>query len=311
MQALLTLTNFINKTLGIWAIVIVLLAFQYPTQIRTLAPFSNYLLGFAMFCIGMNLRFHDFGNLIKHPKTLFIVIISQYIIMPLIAFGLSKAFTLPSNFEIGIILLGCSHSAFSSILMTYLGKGNTTLSVASTAISSLLAPFLIPIIFYILGGQWLNVVVGSMLFTVLKWVLAPIFLGLVVSAMLKKQIRPITKILPLIVAISMLVIFAILSAARKDKLLEFGSLILSLVVLLNCLGYAIGFFTARFFKLSIADSKAIAFQLGMKDAAPGIVLSIYNFKSIATATPSFLFNFWQNFSALYLADIFVNKKYKK
>ncbi len=310
MQALLTLTNFINKTLGIWAIVIVLLAFQYPTQIIMLAPFSNYLFGFAMFCIGMSLRFHDFGNLLKHPKILFIVVFSQYIIMPLIAFGLSKAFTLPSNFEIGIILLGCSHSAFSSILMTYLGKGNTTLSVASTAISSLLAPFLIPIIFYILGGQWLNVEVESMLFTVLNWVLAPIFLGLVVSAMLKKQIRPITKILPLIVAIPMLVHFAILSAVRKDDLLEFGSLILSLV-LLNCLGYAIGFFTARFFKLSIADSKAIAFQLGMKDAAPGIVLSIDNFKSIATAIPSLLFDVWQSFSALYLADIFVNKKDKK
>ena len=45
MQALLKLTNFVSKTFALWAIVFALLAFLFPEQFKTFAPYIPYLLG--------------------------------------------------------------------------------------------------------------------------------------------------------------------------------------------------------------------------------------------------------------------------
>jgi len=58
--------------------------------------------------------------------------------MPAIAFGLAKAFDLPADLAVGVILVGSCPGGTSSNVMTYLARGNTALSVACTTISTLL-----------------------------------------------------------------------------------------------------------------------------------------------------------------------------
>ena len=107
MQALLKLTNFMSKTFALWAIVFALLA---------------YLLGLVMFGMGITLTFADFTEVAKHPKSVFIGVAGQFIIMPAIAFGLAKAFDLPADLAVGVILVGSCPGGTSSNVMTYLAK---------------------------------------------------------------------------------------------------------------------------------------------------------------------------------------------
>jgi len=307
MQTLLKLTQFVSKTFALWAIVFAVLAFYFPSEFKIFAPYIPYLLGLVMFGMGITLTFNDFGEVAKHPKSVFIGVVGQFVIMPSIAFVLAKAFGLPPDLAVGVILVGSCPGGTSSNVMTYLAKGNTALSVACTTISTLLSPLLTPTIFYVLASQWLDIDASAMFLSVLKMVLFPIFLGLVVRALFKKVIEQASQTMPLVSVISIVLILAAVVAVSKDKIVESGLLIFSVVVLHNCLGYLIGFFSAKLFKLNVVDSKAIAIEVGMQNSGLGAALAAAHFNPIA-AVPSALFSFWHNVSGPVLANIFSNMK---
>ena len=83
-----------------------------------------------------------------------------------------------------------------------------------------------------------------------------------------------------------------------------------MVVLHNCLGYLIGYFAAKLFKLNTADSKAVAIEVGMQNSALGAALAAAHFNPIA-AVPSALFSFCQDVSGPILANFFSNIKNEK
>lgn len=307
MQTLLKLTQFVSKTFALWAIVFAVLAFYFPSEFKIFAPYIPYLLGLVMFGMGITLTFNDFGEVAKHPKSVFIGVVGQFVIMPSIAFVLAKIFDLPPDLAVGVILVGSCPGGTSSNVMTYLAKGNTALSVACTTISTLISPLLTPTIFYVLASQWLDIDASAMFLSVLKIVLFPIFLGLVVRALFKKVIEQASQTMPLVSVISIVLILAAVVAVSKDKIVESGLLIFSVVVLHNCLGYLIGFFSAKLFKLNVVDSKAIAIEVGMQNSGLGAALAAAHFNPIA-AVPSALFSFWHNVSGPVLANIFSNMK---
>lgn len=310
MQTLLKLTQFVSKTFALWAIVFAVLAFLFPAEFKIFAPYIPYLLGLVMFGMGITLTFSDFTEVAKHPKAVFIGVVGQFVIMPAIAFFLAKAFNLPSDLAVGVILVGSCPGGTSSNVMTYLAKGNTALSVACTTISTLLSPLLTPAIFYLLASQWLDINASAMFMSVLKMVLFPIFLGLVVRMLFKNVIVQASQITPLISVVSIVLILAAVVAVSKDRIVESGLFIFSVVVLHNCLGYFIGFLAAKLFKLNTADSKAIAIEVGMQNSGLGAALASAHFNPIA-AVPSALFSFWHNVSGPILANIFSNMKNEK
>ncbi len=307
MQTLLKITNFASKTFALWVLLFAYLAFQFPDTYKQFAPYIPYLLGIVMFGMGITLTFNDFGEVFKHPKSVIVGVAGQFIIMPSVAFFLAKAFNLPADLAVGVILVGSCPGGTSSNVMTYLAKGNTALSVACTTISTLLAPVLTPVIFYILASQWLEIDAAGMFISVLKMVLFPIFLGLVVRAMFKKKIAEISQTMPLLSVISIVLILAAVVAVSKDKIVESGLLIFGVVVLHNCLGYLVGFFSAKLLGLNIADSKAVSIEVGMQNSGLGAALAAAHFNPIA-AVPSAIFSFWHNVSGPILANIFSNIK---
>lgn len=307
MQTLLKITNFASKTFALWVLLFAYLAFQFPETYKQFAPYIPYLLGIVMFGMGITLTFNDFGEVFKHPKSVVIGVVGQFVIMPAIAFALAKCFDLPADLAIGVILVGSCPGGTSSNVMTYLAKGNTALSVACTTISTLLAPLLTPVIFYVLASQWLEIDATGMFISVLKMVLFPIFLGLVVRALFKKQITEISQTMPLVSVISIVLILAAVVAVSKDKIAESGLLIFGVVVLHNCLGYLVGFFAAKLLGLNIADSKAVSIEVGMQNSGLGAALAAAHFNPIA-AVPSAVFSFWHNVSGPILANIFSNIK---
>ncbi|TCK01608.1 BASS family bile acid:Na+ symporter [Volucribacter psittacicida] len=309
MQTLLKLTHFFSKTFALWALVAAILAFYFPDTFKLIAPYIPYLLGIVMFGMGITLTFADFGEVVKHPKAVFIGVAGQFIIMPALAYALAKGFNLPAELAIGVILVGSCPGGTSSNVMTYLAKGNTALSIACTTISTLLAPILTPIIFYALASQWLEINAAAMFISVLKMVLLPIFLGLIVRALFKNKIAEISQTMPLLSVIAIVLILAAVVAASKDRIVESGLLIFAIVVLHNSLGYLIGFLVAKLVKLDNYDSKAIAIEVGMQNSGLGAALAAAHFNPIA-AVPSALFSFWHNVSGSLLANFFANLKNK-
>lgn len=305
MQTLQKISQFAGKTFSLWVLLFAFLAYQFPNHFSSLIAYVPYLLGIVMFGMGITLTVNDFSEVVKHPKAVVIGVVSQFVIMPLIAFALAKGFNLPADLAVGIILVGACPGGTSSNVMTYLAKGNTALSVACTSVSTLLAPFLTPAVFYVLASQWLDIDAYAMFISVLKIVLFPVFLGVVARTLLTKQMVKLGTCTPLVSVIAIVLILAAVVAVSKDKIIESGFLIFIVVVLHNSLGYLLGFFVAKLFKLNFADSKAVAIEVGMQNSGLGAALATAYFNPIA-AVPSAVFSFWHNISGPILATFFAN-----
>ena len=307
MPHLLKLTQFVSKTFALWVLLFAFLAFVSPEAFLEIRGYIPYLLGIVMFGMGITLTFNDFSEVVKHPKSVIVGVVGQFVIMPAIAFALAKLFVLPTDLAIGVILVGACPGGTSSNVMTYLAKGNTALSVACTTISTLLAPLLTPIIFYVLASQWIDIDASAMFASVLKMVLFPIFLGLVIRALFKKQMAQISQTMPLVSVIAIVLILAAVVAGSKDKIIDSGLLIFGVVVLHNCLGYLVGFIAAKALRLNNYDSKAIAIEVGMQNSGLAAALATAHFNPSA-AVPSAVFSFWHNVSGPILANYFSTLK---
>lgn len=309
MQTLLKFTQFVSKTFAIWVVVFAFIAAQFPETFKQFVPWIPYLLGIVMLGMGLTLTFKDFAEVTKNPKSVIIGVIAQFVVMPSVAYGLAKVFNLPPDLAIGVILVGCCPGGTSSNVMTYLARGNTALSVACTTISTLLAPVLTPAIFYLFASQWLEINATAMFISVLQMVLLPIFVGVVIRTIFKQKVEQFSQTMPLISVIAIVLIVTAVVSVSRDRIIESGLLIFAVVALHNGLGYLIGYLASRLFKLSIADSKAVAIEVGMQNSGLGAALAALHFKANPViAVPSAVFSFWHNISGPILAMIFAKMK---
>ncbi|VEI77857.1 bile acid transporter [Mannheimia haemolytica] len=309
MQTLLKFIQFISKTFAIWVVVFAFIAAQFPETFKQFVPWIPYLLGIVMLGMGLTLTFKDFAEVTKNPKSVIIGVIAQFVVMPSVAYGLAKAFNLPADLAIGVILVGCCPGGTSSNVMTYLARGNTALSVACTTISTLLAPVLTPAIFYLFASQWLEINASAMFISVLQMVLLPIFVGVVIRTIFKQKVEQFSQTMPLISVIAIVLIVTAVVSVSRDRILESGLLIFAVVALHNGLGYLIGYLASRLLKLPMADSKAVAIEVGMQNSGLGAALAALHFKANPViAVPSAVFSFWHNISGPILAMIFAKMK---
>lgn len=298
--------KFAGDTFALWVLLAAALAIWVPQYFTWIAPWITTLLGIVMFGMGMTLKLDDFKLVLQHPKGVILGIISQFTIMPLLAFVLAKLFQLPPEIAVGVILVGCCPGGTASNVMTFLAKGNTALSVTITSFTTLLAPIVTPALIYFLASEWLPVSFMAMFMSVVKVVLIPIILGILAQIFFKPVVAKSIDILPTISVVAIVLIVAAVVSGSRDKIIESGLLILAVVILHNGLGYALGYLAAKIFRMDYEDKKAVAIEVGMQNSGLGASLAATHFDPIS-AVPSAIFSFWHNISGPILATYWSKK----
>lgn len=310
MGVLQKIGKFAGNTFAIWVLVAAGLAIWIPEYFTWIGSYITILLGIVMFGMGMTLKLDDFKLILQHPKGVIIGIVSQFVIMPLLAFALAKVFNLPPEIAVGVILVGCCPGGTSSNVMTFLAKGNTALSVTITSCTTLLAPFVTPALIYLLASEWLPVSFMAMFMSVIKVVLIPIILGILAQFLFRPLVEKSVDILPTVSVVAIVMIVAAVVSGSRDKILETGLIIFAIVILHNGLGYLLGFLVAKLFKLKYDDQKAVSIEVGMQNSGLGAQLAMAHFDPVS-AVPSAIFSFWHNISGPILATYWGTKANKK
>lgn len=306
MNSLLAFSHMVGKTFVWWAALFAMLGFIAPATFTFVLPFIPWLLGTIMFGMGMTLAPADFKILLKHPKAVIAGVIAQFVIMPLVAYGLAIAFDLPKEIAIGVILVGACPGGTASNVITYLARGDVALSVAITSISTLLAPVLTPAVFYLLAHQWLDISATAMFVSIIKIVLLPILLGVIAHGLFRRQTEAATGLLPLVSVAAIVLIIGAVVGASKPKIIESGFIIFIVVILHNSIGYLLGFLTAKALRLPFSAQKTLAIEIGMQNSGLGAALAAAHFSPI-TAVPSAVFSVWHNISGSLLASFWAGK----
>ncbi|HET9746436.1 MAG TPA: bile acid:sodium symporter family protein [Chitinophagaceae bacterium] len=266
---------------------VVSFAMYHPEYFVTVGDFklSNLiipLLQIIMFGMGTELSLKDFANVVRMPKGIIVGVVFHYLIMPFVGLAIAVLFNFPSEIAAGIILVGCCPSGLASNVMAYLAKANLALSVSVTTISTLLAPFLTPLLLQWLGGGFVQIDFWAMVWDITKIVIIPIVGGLAFHYLMRGRFNWLDKILPLLSMGGIALILAIMVAAGRDNLLKVGALLLVATFLHNVSGFFFGYWSARLMKFSERDSRTISLEVGMQNAglATGLALTM---GKIATA----------------------------
>lgn len=300
------LCHYISEYMGILVLVTALLSFAFPQLLHQVRPtVINYLLGVVMFGMGLTLNLQDFKIVFSRPKDVIIGCLAQFTVMPLLAWGLSRLFSLDEALALGVILVGCCPGGTASNVITYLAKGDLALSVGMTGVSTLLAPFLTPLLTWALAGKSVNVDVVGMLLSILWVVILPIAIGLIVKWIWPKFTEKATDYLPAFSSIAIALIVAIIISANADKLLAGGLLIIVVVMLHNICGLGLGYLIGCLLGLSVSKKRAISIEVGMQNSGLASSLATIHFAAYPLATiPGAIFSVWHNLSGAAVAYLY-------
>ncbi len=270
------------------------------------------MLGLVMFGMGLTLNPNDFKIVFSRPKDVITGSIAQFTIMPTIAWALSKAFGLPDELAIGVILVGCCPGGTASNVMTYLAKGDLALSVGMTAVSTVLAPFLTPLLTLAFAGARVDVDAMGMFISIVEVVILPIIVGFLVQKYLPTFTQKTTPYLPAFSSTMVALIVGCIVAANSSKLLVGGALIILVVMLHNMCGLSLGYMVGKLFGLSHKKRSAISIEVGMQNSGLASSLATVHFAMYPMATvPGAIFSVWHNLSGAIIARIYASHQEKE
>ena len=295
--------------MGVLVLAAALLALAFPNVLQQVRPkVINYLLGVVMFGMGLTLNLRDFKIVFSRPKDVIVGCLAQFTIMPLLAWGLGRAFQLDEALALGVVLVGCCPGGTASNVITYLAKGDLALSVGMTGVSTLLAPLLTPLLTWALAGKSVDVDVAGMLLSILWVVILPIVVGLIVKGLLPRLTEKATAYLPAVSTLAIAFIVAIVVGANAHKLMAGGWVIVMVVMLHNLCGLGLGYLLGRLLGLSEPKKRAISIEVGMQNSGLASSLATLHFAAYPMAAiPGAIFSVWHNISGAMVARLYTRK----
>jgi BASS family bile acid:Na+ symporter len=256
-------------------------------------PFS---LAVIMFGMGLSLRAEDFKRILIYPKAVGIGLLNQLIILPVLAFGIAKAFQLPPELAVGLMILAVCPGGATSNLITHLAKGDAALSITLTACSSVITVFTIPFLvnysigYFIPGGEAQQLEVVGTVVSVLFITLIPVALGMITlakaPALAQKWDQPFRKISTVFFVI--IVLAAILK--ERDNLVQYFIEAGPAALALNLSTLAVSFAMAKWTGLPFRQGLTIAIESGIQNGTLGITIAATLLVNSVMSIPSAIYS---------------------
>ncbi|MDI9335574.1 MAG: bile acid:sodium symporter family protein [Gammaproteobacteria bacterium] len=278
----------------------------------------NIVIGFIMFGIALDTKLEDFKRVVKVPLAMTVGIVAQFLLLPATTYGLSLALQVGPSIALGMLLVACCPPGNLSNVLTHRCGGNVALSVSMTAISNALCIVLMPVNFAFWGAlhptaspllKTISLSPLDMTLHIIAIIGLPFVLGIWCAIKLPKLTARIKRPAGLL-SIFLLVVFIVGAIAGNwQYFMDFVGLVLLAVVLQDAMAFAIGYFCARATGLAEYDRKAIAMEVGVRNAGLGLVLIFAFFEGLGgMAVVAGVWGFWDLIAGLILAEWWRKRK---
>nr|WP_319947786.1 bile acid:sodium symporter family protein [uncultured Shimia sp.] len=235
-------------------------------------------LAFIMFSLGYGLTFSDFGRVLAVPKATCVGILSQIVVVPLVAFGCLQLVSLPPELAFGVMILAFCPGGVTSNILTKLAGGTVALSITLTAVVSLLSVLTVPVLIgwaseTFLGAAAMDINVTAIALSMFAITAVPVALGLLVR-FVASDIAAQTESTVSTVATGLFVVVLLAALATNwqvfiSNLSHLGPVLIGMNVVLLVLGVGI----SRLLGLSGSDGICISIEMGVQNAALGITVA--------------------------------------
>ena len=232
---------------------------------------------FIMFTLGLGLTSSDFINLIKKPKSFFVGITNQMVMLPLVAFIIISLMGITKEIAVGMMILASCPGGVTSNIITRLAKGDTALSISYTAVISILTIFTLPLVTglsmnHFMGAEAPPLNLLSLGLTMFCITAVPVGIGMVVRSKNTPYADMFevtaTKISTLLFVIIILGALASEWDTFTNNFLQLGPAIVLLIIAMLTIAYT----SSTWFKMSNNQSITVAIESGIQNGTVGITV---------------------------------------
>ena len=234
-----------------------------------------------LFGVALDTSIDDFRAAIRKPIAMAVAIAGQFILLPAITFALTLILDVRGSVALGMILVACCPPGNVSNILTHRAKGDVALSVSMTAVSNVLAIFLMPINFALWGGwhptgdnflEDIDVTPWDMLSEVVLVIGIPFALGLTVAKLWPRFAAAAHPWVSRIAFVGLAAIIVIGVAKNWDIFTDYIGIVLLAVFLHDALALALGYGIARASGLADYSRRAMTFEVGIRNAGLGLLI---------------------------------------
>ena len=246
-----------------WAILLggILLGLWQPAPFKVPAYLPELLLGLMLFFVFLKIDALEVIEKIRDYRLMALIAFAYMLAIPLLFYYMFNIFD--KNLAIGILLLTAMPAGVSTPALTDILKGNISLAMSIALVTQIIAPFTVPLLFWMIGTEGL----GINKLQVFKDISLLVFLPMILSQIVKKLFTAtVNKNLHLITSANIILLFAfvyIAISSQSDILLDKPlSLIWKTVILyivfgsLHVTGYLIRYKDRRENKIAFAVTAA-------------------------------------------------------
>lgn len=290
-KAMKQVVRFYNSNLALWVTLFAGVAFFYPDLFLIFKHSINFFFAATMFGIGLVLTSEDYRAAATTPVQVLLGNVFQFSIMPVLGFLIAMVFNLPEAFAVGLILTGAAPGAMTSNVLSFLSDGDVAYSVSLTAVATLLAPVLTPLLTLALAGRMVPVPFFDMFLTIIYTVVVPLILGFAVRYFFPRQVDSLAELPPALSVTAIIIITSYVVAANRDTLAVVTITLFLAVAVHNLLGMVMGYFAGKISGFSFKRRKTLSIEIGMQNAGLGVILALNHF-SAEVAVPAAIFTIW-------------------
>jgi len=255
---------------------------------KTIAPVC---LAIIMFGLGLGLTTSDFTRLLKTPRDFFVGFLSQVILLPVIAFGLILIIPMPIEIAMGVMIIAAAPGGVTSNVLTKFANGDVALSVSLTAVVSLLAIFIVPLIVFN-SANFIGVEITkeiSMKSIAVKMffvVTVPVLFGMIVRSLMTDFIISKTLIIQRLSVILFLLVFISIWVEEWDRIVSFIARAGLVTGILNLVMIFVGYYVAKMFASGVAQRKCISLECGLQNGTLAVVVATQLFDEMVFMVPT-------------------------
>ena len=255
---------------------------------KTIAPVC---LAIIMFGLGLGLTTSDFTRLLKTPRDFFVGFLSQVILLPVIAFGLILIIPMPIEIAMGVMIIAAAPGGVTSNVLTKFANGDVALSVSLTAVVSLLAIFIVPLIVFN-SANFIGVEITkeiSMLSIAIKMffvVTVPVIFGMIVRSLMTNFIISKTLIIQRLSIILFLIVFISIWVEEWDRIVSFIARAGLVTGILNLVMIFVGYYVAKMFASGVAQRRCISLECGLQNGTLAVVVATQLFDEMVFMVPT-------------------------
>jgi BASS family bile acid:Na+ symporter len=259
-------------------------------------------LGVIMLGLGLTLTTGDFRRVLVYPRAVVVGLVCQAVLLPLACWGVARAFALPPELAVGLMLLAASPGGATANLFSHLAKGDVALNITLTATNSLLSivtmPFILSLsIAHFMSAEQRIPLQFAKVLQVFAIVLVPVALGMLVRAKNASIALRLEKPVRILSALFLVVVVLGAVLAERAQLGDYFRQVGLAALTFNLLSMAVGYAVPRLLAVSERQAIAIGMEIGIHNGTLAMALATNVLANSVMRIPAAIYSLIMFFTA--------------